>query len=159
MMALIERKARLPDHRTGNDDLADPAAGVRPRLRAVHDPAQRIQLVRVVARAGNVIHDLRQSDAGRIQIRERRFQRRPVGNTKKFVAVERDDEVPGKIIKRTLDEVRHGRALIEDTVAFAAQHQRQSFVRQSAEDVRGRIRAAMIENIKSVKKCRIVPNE
>src|SRR6185312_1803383 len=64
MMALIERKARLPDHRTGNDDLADPAAGVRPRLRAVHDPAQHIQFVRVVARAGNVIHDLRQSDAG-----------------------------------------------------------------------------------------------
>src|SRR3954467_11435675 len=26
MMAFIERKARLPDHRTGNDDLADLAA-------------------------------------------------------------------------------------------------------------------------------------
>ena len=158
-MAFIERKARLPDHRTGNDDLEDPAACVRLRLRAVHDPAQHIQFVRVIARGGNVIHDLRQADAGRVQIRKRRFQRRPVGNTKKFVAVERDDEVPGMIVARTLDELRHGRTLIEDSVAFAAQHQRQSVVRQPAQDVRSRIGAAMVENVKSVKKCRIVPNE
>src|SRR6185436_12286790 len=49
VMAFIERKARLPDHRAGNDDLADLAAGVRLRLRAVQDAAQHIQFVRVVA--------------------------------------------------------------------------------------------------------------
>src|SRR6476620_10567623 len=82
-----------------------------------------------------------------------------IGNAKKFVAVQGNDEVPGVIIKRTLDEVRHARTLIEDSVAFAAQRQRQSFLRQFAKDVRRRIRAAMIKNIKTIEKCGIVPNE
>src|SRR4051812_19930271 len=69
------------------------------------------------------------------------------------------DEVPGMIIERTLDEVRHARTLIEDTVAFAAQHQRQSFVRQFTEDVWSRIRAAMVKNVKTVKKCGVMTNE
>jgi hypothetical protein len=63
------------------------------------------------------------------------------------------------IVARTLDKLRHARTLIEDPIAFAAQHQRQPVVQQPAQDVRRRIRAAMVENVKSVKKCRIVPNE
>jgi hypothetical protein len=59
MMALIERKARLLDHCAGNDDLAYFAAGIRSRLGAMHNPAQHIHLVQVIALGGNIIYDLR----------------------------------------------------------------------------------------------------
>jgi len=55
MMAFIEGKSRLLDHSAGNDDLAHLGADIRNRFRAMHNPAQHIRLVQVIALGGNII--------------------------------------------------------------------------------------------------------
>ena len=158
-MTFVERKARLLDHRAGNADLADLAADVRDRLRAMHDPARHVFLIRVVVRGRDVVDEIRQTDGGFVHAGQCGLQRGAVRRVDEFVAVQRQHEVPVTVFERTLDELRHLRALIEDGLVVVAQLQRQSFVGQFAQDLGSRVRAAMVENVKTIEECRVVPDE
>jgi hypothetical protein len=159
MMALAERKARLLDHRAGNDDFADLACDIGYDLGAMHDPAQHVHFVQIVIRGRDIVVEIHQADGGPVQIGKQGLECRPTGEGNKFITIQRHDKVPGIIIARAFDEARHGRALIENSIVVPAQHQRQSFVLQFAQDDRGLIRAAVVENVKTIEKCSVVPNK
>ena len=122
----------------------------------MNDAAQHILFVCIVLNGRDISRDVREADAGLVQTGEHRFELRPIRHANEFVAIERDDEIPWMIVKRTLDQVRHGRRLIEDAVVFAAERQRQSFLRELAENGRRRVGAAMIQDVESVEKRGVV---
>lgn len=159
VMTLVEGKARVPDQLAGNDHLADLAADVRDRRGAMHDPTQNISFFQVIVLGRNVGHDVRQAQAGPVQTGECGFQRRPIGNAEKLVAVEGNDEVPGIVVKRMPDEPCHRCALIEDATVFAAEQHRQTFVRQVTQNDWRRVGAAMVQDVKAIEKRRVVADE
>jgi hypothetical protein len=125
----------------------------------MHDPARHVDLLCIVIRGRDVIDDVHVADGCSIQIHKRRFQGRTIWHANEFIAVQRQHEIPAMIVVRPFDEARHGRSLIENSVVVAAQRQRQSLVRQTAQDGRGLVCAAVVENVKTIEKCSIVANE